>query len=122
MANEIQVTTKLVCKNGNLSVSRTPNQFQVDQAAAGAAQGFAAIATSATSISLGSVSAAGWAYFYNTDETNYVEIGPDNAGTFVPFMRLQPGDSAVVALTPSITLKAQAHTATVLLEYVILQA
>ena len=48
----------------------------------------------------------------NTDPTNYVEIGPDSAGTLIPLIRLLAGESCCLPVKPSITIKAQANTAT----------
>lgn len=49
----------------------------------------------------------------NIDPTNFVDLGLDVAAAFVPFMRLLPGESYPVRLTPGITLYAQADTGAV---------
>ena len=79
------------------------------------------IGTSAEAVGTGDVASLGWAWFRNLDTTNYVEIGPDSAGSLVPFLKLKAGEvSGPIRLKPGITIKAQANTATVKLQMCIL--
>ena len=53
----------------------------------------------------------GICYLWNLDTTNYVQVGPDNAGAIVPVARLNPNDIPhIFRLEPGITLRAKAHT------------
>lgn len=67
------------------------------------------------------VSAAGWAFFENLDATNFVRIGIDSTGTFVPFLKLLPGESVWVRLATNAPY-AKSDTAATQLNYKIYQA
>jgi hypothetical protein len=120
MASEITAKTTLTLLKGSLSIKHEPAASIITQTGIGAAQGVLSVATSDTTIPLTGVTANGWAFFKNIDATNYLEIGPDSTG-MIPFMRLYPGMSAVVSLSPAAVLKAKANTAACLLQYSILQ-
>lgn len=47
----------------------------------------------------------------NLDPTNYVDIGPNNAGTMLPMGRLYPLTPIQIPITPSVVLRWQANTA-----------
>lgn len=53
----------------------------------------------------------------NTDSTNFVSIGRDSAGTFVPFMRVRAGRFAVGEYEPNTTPYAKADTAAVTINH-----
>jgi hypothetical protein len=123
MAKEITVNAKLVATKGNLSQSRSetcqPNMAGTHYAARGMD-----IPTTAagTALDLGSVATAGYALLKNLDATNYVEVGVQVAGTFYPLVRLLAGESAVFRFAISSGIYARANTATVVLDYLILEA
>jgi hypothetical protein len=73
-------------------------------------------------VPMGNVTSPGFAYFYNSDPTNYIQLYADSGGT--PFLRLKPGWPAVgVPLDPGLgitKLYAKANTGACDMEYVIL--
>lgn len=114
MANEIQVSARLRVANGNFNIAQSTGLQAFDQSSAGGGNpGTVNIGTSDEAISLGDITNAGWAFFQNLDGTNYVEIGPDSGGSIAPFLRLEPGEFALMRLIPSISLRGQANTAAV---------
>ena len=75
-----------------------------------------------TSLTLGAVTVPGWAMFKNMDATNYIEIGDTSAGTFVPVVKLLPGEVAGPMRIATTAPKARANTAAVDLNYEILDS
>ena len=121
MANEITITASMKVANGNLDESWRKANLKVNQtgkSAAGSVQeiGFAAH----EQIVLTDIGTAGYAYFRNTDTTNYVEVGVDVGATFYAFMKLKPGEAAVLRLATG-TIYAQANTAAVKLQSRVLE-
>lgn len=123
MANEITVQARLTCKKGTYPpefskgvASRSFTQTGTNQSGGVQAIGFAAH----EALNVADVGTAGWAWFLNTDTTNYVEIGFDTTGTFRVFLKLFPGEFAICPLGTSAPY-AQANTASVDLEYGILE-
>lgn len=78
------------------------------------------VTTSAIAIPLGQVTTPHWAWFYNLDPTNYVQFQNGSGGAV--FLRLNPGEGTWVPLDPGITPYAKANTASVQIEYLILDA
>jgi hypothetical protein len=76
------------------------------------------IATSATVIPLGQITAMGWCWFYNNDPINYVEIMNGPAGT--DRMRFYPTWGTWVPLMPGWVPYGIANTAAVALTYALL--
>lgn len=112
MADEITVQTGLSVRNGTFTFSQQPGQIRVDQATAGGGNpGTLTIATSDTAIDLSDMTAPGYLWVRNLDDTNYVEIGPDSGGTMIPLVKLKAGEVALFRLAGSVTLKAKANTA-----------
>lgn len=120
MANEIKVTAKLVITNGNLSKTFNVNSRNRDQTTLGAHNPVIIVGTSEEVISAGDVATLGYVAFQNLDSTNYVDIGPESGGAMVPLIRLEAGDAAILRLKPGITIRAQANTASVKLEMLLL--
>lgn len=109
MANEISVTHKLTCSNGNLNFTPPTKTYRVDQAAVGGpTPGYVTIGTTEESISFGELGTVGWLLMQNLDATNYVEWG---FATTVYGGRLEPGETASFRLNPSTTLYLKANTA-----------
>ena len=73
-----------------------------------------------TAIPIANLSSLGWAIFKNNDPTNYVQLMSAVSGTVFP--KLFPGEIALFRFDSSVTAPAAiAHTASVLLEYLILE-
>lgn len=112
MSNEIRISINASCTNGNYS-DQVIKSIQVNQATANGTRPSFVCTTSDTALSFPSIGTYGLALFYNQDATNYVDIGPDVSGAIAPFIRLMPGEVADLRLKPGITVRAQAHTASV---------
>lgn len=119
MANEITANIKLSVANGNLSDDMTVNG-KIDQTTARSFNPVIDVGTSEEVISTGDIGTLGLVAFYNLDATNYVEIGPESGGSMVSFIKLKAGERALLRLTPGITIRAQANTATVKLQMLLL--
>lgn len=122
MANEITTILTLKVAKGYLDITRSVNQqltlTAADPAPAGMAQ---TIGTDAAGeeITVGDVGTLGWAWFKNLDDTNFIELGIQDGGTFFPFARLNKGEAIAMRLAQGITPFARADTAAVVLEKVI---
>ena len=113
MANEIRTQISQSLTNGNLTDS-VSLAFNTDQATADAAGGSQTIGFAAhEAVVLGDVSSIGPSYFANLDATNFVELGIDDTGTFVPIIKIMPGEAALFQPASGVTLYAQADTAAV---------
>ena len=116
MANEVAVQVSLQVTNGNMSFLKREN-YNADQTAAGGpSNGVQEIGTSHELVSITDITNKGFTYFGNLDTTNYVEIGVDVSATFYPLIKLLPGESAIMRLSPSVAVYAQANTAAIDLE------
>jgi len=113
MASEITLNVSLRVANGLMEEQFGPVQDQIDQSAVGADGGVREIGTTEETISLTDVSTPGYAIFRNLDSTNFVTIGPDSGGSMVDFLKLKPGEIAVLRLAPDVSIKAKADTAAV---------
>lgn len=115
MANEITVTPNLKLANGNLTDTLNPGAISFNQNTQKMFKDTIAL-TAATDTSLTAlitgVTTYGWVYVWNLDTTNYVQLGPDNAGAIVPMVRLaKKGEPpAIFRMEPGITLRAKANT------------
>lgn len=118
MANEITVTGTLTVRKGYLDSSRSRSRSHTLNAASPAkASGIASIGFAAhEALPMGDVATAGWARFENLDATNYVQIGVDNTGTFIPVIKLMPSECVIVRLATNAPY-AKANTAAVKLDY-----
>ncbi|MFH1605084.1 MAG: hypothetical protein ABIH03_14400, partial [Pseudomonadota bacterium] len=64
---------------------------------------------------------AGWAWFTNLDDTNFVQLGLDVAAAFCPFADIYPGKTAgPFYVAASAVLYAKADTGAVRLESFVL--
>jgi hypothetical protein len=122
MANEISVSLQLSIRSGNLEYSRSGSRsFSLVASAPAKAAGIASIGFAAhEALVMQDVATAGWARFENMDATNFVRIGVDSTGTFVPFLKLKPGEIAVCRLGTNAPY-AKADTAAVKLDYEIFE-
>lgn len=121
MANEIKATTYLKCTNGSFVDQWTPSELSIDQAAQGAAGGVQTVTTTAAALGVTGLSTIGYARFRNLDATNFVQIGPYVSSTFHPAIKLKPGELAVLRLDPTNPVYAKADTASIKLQYLILE-
>jgi len=121
MSNEVTITAAVKVANGNLSEDWSKRNLKVDQAAANAAGSVQSIGFAAhEQIVLTDIGTAGYAFFKNTDATNYIEIGLDVGGTFYPFAKLKPGEPGVIRLATKV-IYAKANTAAVKLQTRVLE-
>lgn len=120
---DISVSTSFSVSKDNLvrSLSKTATATFV-ASAPNVASGVPTIGFSAhEALVMQDVASAGWARFQNLDATNFVQIGVDSTGTFVPFLKLLPGESVFCRLGTNAPY-AKADTAAVKLDYEIFQA
>ena len=123
MANEIQATFSLKVLNGNFKDYVNSETWNITQSTAGGDAVVVSVPTTAggTAISFPDVSTYGYAFIRNIDATNFVTFGPTSGGAMVTFGKLKPGEFAWVRLTPGITLRVLADTATCLVQIKLLQ-
>jgi hypothetical protein len=121
MSLEITVTASLAAYKSTIMSSTIGRSFTADQWNMSGnfyMQGAVLIATSATAIPLGQVTAPHWAYFANKDLVNYVTIRNGSGGA--DLLQLYPGERCPVPLFSSCVPYAIANGAAVELEYLIL--
>ena len=121
MAQEITATATLTYAKGNISaVTMGKSGSRFDVAGNNYERGTQTITTSsAQAIGLGSIGTPGWFFIQNNDATNYVTIFDATSGN--AFLKLKPGEFAMgrfAAAAPA----AQANTASVIVEFMIVEA
>lgn len=116
MADEIRFIASLECSNGSLKASQKKD-IRADQTTRGAWSGIQNIGTSEEVLVVSGVTSARAVLIENLDEENFVDIGPELTGAMVAWMRLYPGDVALVPLKPSVVTRAKADTAAVDVAY-----
>ncbi len=121
MANEITVNFQLLFAMSGRNFTEQFNQIQMDAGSELMAQGTPSIGTGHEALPMQDVTAAGAAVFYNNDATNYVEVGVDNAGSFIGFVRIPPREFAFLPALSTNAPYARANTAAVKLSYMIIQ-
>lgn len=123
MANEITATIALRCKKGTYPPEffRQIANRKFTQTGTNQSAGVASIGTGAhEAIPVADIGTMGWAFFENTDTTNYVEIGTDTGpGTFRTCIKLLAGEFCLVPLAAA--PYAQANTGAVDLYYCVLE-
>jgi len=116
MANEIKAALSLAVSNGGYEDRFSASNVQADQATQAGAAGVVTVGTSVQTLSLGVVSDAGYAAFRNlntqTSGTHYITIGAYVGTNLHAFGQLNRNMSAVVPLSPTITIGLQAVTST----------
>lgn len=122
MANEISIQATIAVRKDYLSARRSQGRsFTMNAASPAKAAGIASIGFAAhEAIPMGDVGTAGYAWFENLDATNYVQIGIDVAGAFHAFIKLKPGELALVRLGTNAPY-AKANAAAVKLDYEIFE-
>jgi hypothetical protein len=117
MPNEISLNARLSITNGYLNDSHNVSRNFDQNAEPAKASGIASINHAAhEAIAMGDVATAGWAWFENLDDTNYVELGVVVSATFYPFAKLKAGEGFPLRLGTN-TPYAKADTAAVKLKY-----
>lgn len=125
MANEISVSVNLAVSNGNHSENFQASGLRFDQAAQGVHAQIVNVTTAVATLSVGAVSAAGYAGFRNlstaTSGTAYVAIGSYDGTNIREFCKLARGAAVVVPLVPTITLAAKGYGDAGKIRYVVFQ-
>jgi len=124
MANEINFNGSINIRKGNLVESFTPGSITIDLASDkgdGGVQEVCNLATCAHGEAIGvtDVSLGGVFFFRNLDTTNYVEIGTQVSGVFVPFLKLLAGEYCIGRLG-TVAPYGRANSGAVSLQYRIL--
>jgi hypothetical protein len=124
MANEIRINADLQCDNGEYAPRMRVQNLSVTQAALGGASGVQEIGHAAhEAIDVGDVGTVGMVMFRNLGPTNLVQIGIDDTGAFVPFIKMNVNETAgPFRVAAGVALYAQATTAAVKIERMILEA
>lgn len=122
MADELSVKLYAKLVNGGLERTFSPSRFSVTQTAIGSiwttvSIGFAAEEDIATT----EIGTLGWCFLRNLDDTNYVTYGPKSGGVMVALGRIEAEECAAFRLEPGITIRAQANTAAVELDVMVLE-
>jgi hypothetical protein len=122
MADEIRANLSLTVTKGSLSLSKLFNDT-ADMAGTKYSAGCQSIGHAAHEalVVSGDIATAGWAYFRNTDATNFVQVGVDVSTAFHPLVKLLPGEACVLRLATT-AVYAKADTAAVDLDYVVFEA
>jgi len=122
MSKEISVTLGVSCQKGNLTFSRASVTQKVDMAGTHRSNDTQDITTTPAALAISaSVATPGITYLRNLDTTNFVQVGVYVSSTFYPLLKLLPGESQMVRLAIT-NPYAKADTATVTLEYDVLEA
>lgn len=122
MANEIQVTTALVCTNVSLKETFQPGTINVTQSVAGAYAPVVSVGTSEEDLLAGDVATLGYIAMRNLDLTNYVTWGPKSGSDMVALGRINPGETVILRLSPGITLRWIAHTGACKVQVLLLES
>lgn len=123
MANEAKVTFQLNATHGNYKPSIAPGTITISLNTQGGTSGIQVIGTSEENLDYGDVSAAnaGLLYMRNLDSTNYVDWGMSDGGTMKAVGRMEASEPAFFRVQPSAQVRLQANTASVKIEYLLLQ-
>ena len=120
MADEIQLASSLSVQNGNLNVT-TSVSVRADQTTPGGVVRQQTIPTSDTIVTLTGVTTPRAILIENKDATNYVSVGPTATGAIVKLIRLLAGENCVFFIEPGVVIRAQANTASVIIQSTILE-
>lgn len=121
MADEITVTIKLAATKGTVVVPPYSDTFEADWATARSDGMVQSIGTTHEALSIGAdIATPGVLRLKNQDAINYIEVGRDVTGTFVPLIKLKPGETQLIRLAASAPPYAKANTAACDLEWLVL--
>ena len=116
MSKEITLNTSLTITKGTLSDS-TRDRYQTDLTGSKYAAGVVSVGTSThQALATTTITTPGFLYVKNLDATNYIQVGADSSGTFVPYTKLKAGESFVFRPATS-ALYAKANTAAAQLQF-----
>ncbi len=116
MANELADSINLTATKGSYSVNFTQTA-SFTQNTQGAASGIAATTTTKSNIDVGSVVTLGFLVLMNLDSTNNCDAGVDNAGTFIAFATLKPGEWIKIRCKAGSTYQLKAAAGTPNIQY-----
>lgn len=120
MANEGRATLNLTWASGNATAALAAS-VQFDVAETVVAQGIINASTAQFQLDLGDIVAPRFAFFWNQDATNYVEIGDWNGASPIYTVKLLAGDPACFPVTLAATdIAIRANTANCDLQYLVL--
>lgn len=108
MADEISITVHLSITNGHFVDEFAPGSISVDQTAIGKGGYVQSIGTAEEVVNFGDITTAGYMVLRNLDTYHYINYGPENAGAMVVFGVLEPGEVAVMRVSPGVIMRAQA--------------
>lgn len=123
MADEISYELRLAVSKGSLDFVRELRNQVATMTGDAVSHQTQDIPTTAAGTALDIATAVvnqGWAVFVNQDDTNYIEIGAEDGGTFYPVIKLLAGEGCLVRCASGLS-HAVANTATVALEFFILE-
>lgn len=113
MANEITVTGSIAYSVGGVLIDKSFTS-QYDKANAGEALSTQSVGFAAhEALALGDVVTPGPFFLVNLDDTNYFELGKDDAGSFVADQRCAAGKHISCTPVPGVTYYVKANTAAV---------
>lgn len=112
MANEITLGVTMTVTNGYYRLARNISQSFNQATPGGGNPGIVSVSTTAGNLSFTGMTQRGYTFVHNLDTTNYIELGIDDSGTFVPVIKLKAGEFALFRWTASQTIQARANTAT----------
>lgn len=115
MAGTIGITLSAQYSNaGDISAITAPNVSVAVTGQPRLGVSTVTLATSDTSLAIGTITTLGYVYFYNLDPTNYIEVGPDGTNWEV---KVPPLGIAFFCTDGWTALHAKAHTAACLINY-----
>lgn len=115
MSGEIRMNMQVTVNKPAASFSKmalNSNKTFDQTGVGGPSPGRVSLTTSDTAISLAGLSTPGLFIVTNHDPTNYIEIGPTASGAIVPFIKVLPGMSLPIYLTPGAVLRGRANGGT----------
>ncbi len=118
MANEFTTQlSKFSFTKGTSSASVSSQLVFATVSGTHAIGSFQSIGTGDETLGLGDVATIGYVFLKNTNDTNFITIGPD--GSSYP-IKLKPGEFAVTRWNAA-AIHAKADTATCILQYMIIE-
>lgn len=123
MANELTINLYASITNGNFKAVFDANGQSITQTTLGGHAPVWIVGNGAEEdLAVGDVSTLGWLFMRNLDSTNYVTYGPKSAGSMVALGRIKAGETVAMRLEPGVTVRAQANTASVKVQVLLLEA
>ena len=113
MAGTINSSCVLNVNHGSLRTQLNPGQNVIAQAVArGPSPGCVVVGTTDTEIDFSQLATLGAIQITNLATANYVDFGPDDGdGSFLPAIRIKPGETWQFRLVPGVTYFAKSDTA-----------